>query len=290
MNRSFANPRTVCALGACGVAMLLTTGAVAAPSDGQLGGAPSTDLAEADCPGGTAITGLTGEVGDVGGNTIVATIQLNCAGGGTPTGEELGDSATHAETGTGFTSCDTGDVAVGIVGREGDFLDQIALRCQDASLTGPITDAISFGGPGGGADGPYDCPAGQQLVGLDGSEEFTDQVVRHVQIVCAVPPVAGRCAGRDATQAGTPGNDVIVGTPARDVIVGLAGRDTIRGLGAKDRLCGNAGRDKLSGGGGNDVLQGARGNDRLNGGSGRDKCSGGPGNDRARNCEIERSI
>jgi hypothetical protein len=219
----------------------------------------------------------------------VATIQLQCEGGATPTGEELGDSATHPQTGTGFTSCDTGAVAVGIVGREGDFLDQIALRCQDPSLTGPITEVVSYGGPGGAADGPYDCPAGQQLVGLDGSEESLGQVVRHVEIVCAVR-VVGSCGGRDATHAGTAGNDVIVGTPDADVIVGLGGNDTIRGLGAKDRLCGNKGKDKLKGGGANDFLKGAKGNDTLNGGPNRDKCVGGPGDDTAKKCEVERSI
>jgi Ca2+-binding RTX toxin-like protein len=290
MERRFAmNAIIVCALGACGVAMLLTTGAVAAPNDGQLGGPPSTDLAQTACPNGTAVIGLTGELGDVGGNTIVATIQLLCAGDGTPTGEELGDRAAHAETGTGFTSCDTGDVAVGIVGREGDFIDQIALRCQDASLTGPIAAVTSFGGEGGAPDGPYDCPAGQQLVGLHGSEESSGQVVRHVEIVCAVP-VVGSCGGRDATHAGTAGNDVIVGTPDADVIVGLGGNDTIRGLGAKDRLCGNKGKDKLKGGGANDFLKGAKGNDTLNGGPNRDKCIGGPGDDAAKKCEVERSI
>jgi len=280
--RVVTSSKTICALGACGVVGMFSAIAAAAPSDGQLGGPPTTDLAEAGCPDGTAITGLTGELTDPGGNTVVATIALICEESAVPTGEELGDRATNAETGTDSTQCGDGDVAVGVVGREGDFLDQITLRCQDASLTGPTTDATtSFGGAGGGADGPYDCPTGQHLVGFTASEEFSGAVVRHVAPVCAPRVVLVRCGGQDPTLSGTPGNDTLVGTPGKDVIVGLAGRDTIKGLDANDRLCGNDGRDTIKGGGGNDD---------MNGGPGRDKCVGGPGNDDASKCEVERSI
>jgi len=280
--RVVTSTKTVCALGACGVVGIFSAIAAAATSDGQLGGPPTTDVAEAGCPDGKAVTGLAGELTDPGGNTVVATIALTCEGSAAPTGEELGDSATNAATGTGSTKCKNGDVAVGVVGREGDFLDQITLRCQDASLTGPITEAKkSFGGAGGGPDGPYDCPAGQHLVGFTASEEFSGAVVRHVSIVCAPRLVPLRCEGEDATLPGTPGDDTLVGTPGKDVIVGLAGRDIIKGLDANDRLCGNGGRDTIKGG---------SGSDDMNGGAGRDKCVGGPGNDNASKCEVERSI
>jgi Ca2+-binding RTX toxin-like protein len=274
--------KTICALGACGVAGLFAAVAAAAPDDGQLGGPPTTDLAEAGCPDGTAVTGLTGELNTPGGNTVVATIALICEESAVPTGEELGDRSTNTQTGTGSTQCDAGDVAVGIVGREGDFIDQITLRCQDASLTGTVTDAAtSYGGTGGGPDGPYDCPAGQQLVGFTASEEFDGAFVRHVSIVCAPASAPVRCGGKDSTLAGTPDDDTLVGTPAKDVVVGLGGDDTIRGLGANDLLCGNGGRDTLKGG---------SGNDNMNGGPGRDKCVGGAGNDSASKCEVERSM
>lgn len=280
--RVVTNAKTICALGACGLVGVFSAIAVAAPSDGQLGGPPTTDLAEAGCPDGTAVTGLTGELTDPGGNTVVATISLICEESAVPTGEELGDRATNAETGTDSTQCGDGDVAVGVVGREGDFLDQITLRCRDANMTGPITDApTSFGGPGGGADGPYDCPAGQQLVGFTASEEFSGAVVRHVAIVCATRVVVVRCGGKDPTLEGSPDDDTLVGTPAKDVIVGLAGDDTIKGLDANDQLCGNGGKDTIKGG---------SGNDEMNGGPRRDECVGGPGNDSASKCEVERSV
>jgi hypothetical protein len=126
-----------------------------------------------------------------------------------------------------------------------------------------------------------------------------------------------RCAGREVTHLGTPGDDRIVGTPGNDVIKALGGddviiarggkdvicagpgndlvrggkgRDLIKGGGGRDVLKGGKGRDVLRGGGGNDRLFGGPGNDRLFGGPGRDRCDGGPGRDRARGCERERRI
>ena len=121
--------------------------------------------------------------------------------------------------------------------------------------------------------------------------------------VTVVPPdradeMLPRCAGRTATIAGTPGDDVIFGVGNNDVIAGLGGNDRIRGgaaadricggsgndviqgLGAADRLDGGAGRDRVSGGGGSDRLNGGSRNDSLSGGAGRDRASGGTGNDR----------
>jgi V8-like Glu-specific endopeptidase len=126
-----------------------------------------------------------------------------------------------------------------------------------------------------------------------------------------------RCAGREVTHLGTPGDDRIVGTPGNDVIKALGGddviiarggddvicagpgddvvrggkgRDVLRGGAGNDRLRGGKGRDVLRGGGGRDRLFGGPGNDRLFGGPGRDRCDGGPGRDRSRGCERERRI
>jgi hypothetical protein len=100
-----------------------------------------------------------------------------------------------------------------------------------------------------------------------------------------------RCAGRQATQVGTSGRDILGGTRKRDVIAALGGRDVVRGLGARDRICGGAGadrilggagRDRLLGAGGSDLLKGGRARDTLKGGKGRDTLRGGPGKDRLR--------
>jgi Ca2+-binding RTX toxin-like protein len=95
------------------------------------------------------------------------------------------------------------------------------------------------------------------------------------------PPVTpkAKCAGKNATEQGTSGNDTLVGTPRPDRIAGLGGKDTIRGLAGKDVLCGGAGNDKLIGGGGGDTLLGQAGGDTLRGGPGRDVLRGGPGRD-----------
>ena len=72
------------------------------------------------------------------------------------------------------------------------------------------------------------------------------------------------CFGQQATDVGTPGDDVLQGTSQRDVIVGLGGDDTISGGRGNDLICGN---------GGGDTLVGGRGDDKLHGGSGTDSVS-----------------
>jgi outer membrane protein OmpA-like peptidoglycan-associated protein len=68
----------------------------------------------------------------------------------------------------GSSSCAAGQVAVGIVGRESDFLANFAVRCRAADLTGGVITAGGVG-TGGNPDGPYDCADSEHLVGLDGS-------------------------------------------------------------------------------------------------------------------------
>lgn len=73
-------------------------------------------------------------------------------------------------------------------------------------------------------------------------------------------PLARSCAGRPATQVGTPGDDRgpngLVGTRRRDVVHGRAGDDQIRGRRGGDRACGGRGNDELRGGPGRDRLRG----------------------------------
>ncbi len=157
------------------------------PNNGKLGGAPSVDAAATHCPAGKAATGVTGKRGQIGptpGN-VVGSATMLCQDGATAIGT-IGAGPVPGDL-VGTTSCDPGQVAVGIQGREGDFIDQLSVRCQAADLTGPITTAAGYGGvpPGGGTDGPYDCPAGQRLIGLDGSTSFIGTVARHVAIQCA---------------------------------------------------------------------------------------------------------
>ena len=89
-----------------------------------------------------------------------------------------------------------------------------------------------------------------------------------------------RCAGREATEIGTPDDDVIRGTNGPDVIVALGGDDKVISGGGRDVICGGDGNDKLLGGAGGDLLLGERGNDKLVGGGGKDRLIGGPDKDR----------
>jgi len=158
--------------------------ALAAQNDGQLGGPPATDTATSMCPAGKGVTGASGREGDVAGHPIAASATVQCQDGAAASG-----SVGSGDTPPGSTACGPGQVAVGIVGREGDFVDQLALRCRASNLTGAIasSDPYPVGGTGGGPDGPYDCPDGQQLSGLFGSVE-PDGTLRHLEIRCAAPP------------------------------------------------------------------------------------------------------
>ena len=176
-------------------------GAAASPvaaevGDGRLGGPPepSTPVFDsAACPAGTVITGVSGTTRLISVSTVVASITPQCVGpGGSATGSTMGNAdATDLPA---STSCAPGQVAVGVQGFEGDFIDLLLLRCQAANLTGPVTTSVpNFGGGGGGADGPYDCPAGEALVGFTGEVvPVGPAMVRYVEISCtasAPPPV-----------------------------------------------------------------------------------------------------
>jgi VCBS repeat-containing protein len=119
---------------------------------------------------------------------------------------------------------------------------------------------------------------------------------------------AARCGGKQATIAGTAGDDDLVGTKGPDVIVGLGGEDSIDGRGGDDLLCGGDGGDVIDGGPGKDLLHGGGGEDRLSGHAGDDRlfgdggsdgldggadvdrCRGGKGSDATSNCESARAV
>ena len=159
--------------------------ASAAPADGTIGGTPlaTTDLTT--CPAGKPAVGVSGTLGQIGPNPIVGTITMECVNDE----DSVGTMGTGSGGAPGSSLCGEEQVAVGIVGKEGDFIDQISVRCQADDLTGPISTAGIFGGAGGAADGPYQCPAGQALQGLTGTVSDDGVYVRNVVISCAILPV-----------------------------------------------------------------------------------------------------
>ena len=158
--------------------------ASAAPADGTIGGPPLATPDLTTCPAGTPAIGVSGTLGAIGPNPIVGTITMECVNDE----DSVGTMGTGSGGAPGSSLCGEEQVAVGIAGKEGDFIDQISVRCQADDLTGPITTAGIFGGAGGGADGPYQCPAGQALQGLTGTVSDDGVYVRNVVISCAVPP------------------------------------------------------------------------------------------------------
>jgi len=69
-------------------------------------------------------------------------------------------TAGPALGGVSGSTCNPGDVAVGLYGRAGDVMDAIGIVCASSSGT---YDAALVGGSGGGPVGPADCPAGNAL-------------------------------------------------------------------------------------------------------------------------------
>ena len=179
-------------------ALAFAASAPAAPGDNILGGPPLATAGSTICSDGELARGVNGHLGTIGPNDVVGSVHMACLNGASA--GFLGGVPTSPRD----SLCDPGDVAVGIEGFEGDFIDQIAARCQDDSLAGPIQSAAGFGGPGGSFDGPYDCPAGQALVGLTGT--VTDapiSMVRNVSITCAA-----RADTTTTLGIKTPGNKV----------------------------------------------------------------------------------
>jgi hypothetical protein len=179
---SFANAVSVVVATSGGLlaALAFAASAPAAPGDGVLGGPPLATADSTPCSDGEFARGVSGHLGTVGPNDVVGAVHMTCLNGASA--GFLGGVPTSPRD----SLCDPGDVAVGIEGYEGDFIDQIAARCQDDSLAGPVESAAGFGGPGGSFDGPYDCPAGQALVGLTGTvTDDSISMVRNVSITCA---------------------------------------------------------------------------------------------------------
>jgi hypothetical protein len=149
-------------------------------TDTRLGGPPAIETGSTVCPPGRAVTAVAGRLSTIGVNPIVGTVRLTCEGGAAATGT-LGTLATGNQ---GGSSCPAGQVAVGIQGREGDFVDQLALRCRVADLTRATAAVAGYGGNGGGVSRPIDCPAGQGLAGFNGTLVSGDALVRSLTIRC----------------------------------------------------------------------------------------------------------
>jgi hypothetical protein len=116
------------------------------------------------CPSASVLSGLNVDVESRG---YVDEIVLLCrsGNGNVVSGPMIGIPGTIPQ-GFLMSSCAPPMVAVGIYGRSGDVLDAIGIRCAGPGQ--PPVNATLEGGPGGAPRGPFDCPAGLQLIGLQG--------------------------------------------------------------------------------------------------------------------------
>jgi hypothetical protein len=82
------------------------------------------------CPAGKYVTGITGLTPAFGVNVVVGPINVICSLPDGTSPETVGPTSAANSGGATFTlACPTGQVAVGIAGRGGFFIDQIQLRC-----------------------------------------------------------------------------------------------------------------------------------------------------------------
>jgi hypothetical protein len=120
------------------------------------------------CPSGAAVSGLDVDVEPRGYVDLVAPLCRN-TGGSVARGPVIGIPGTVP---AGFRSSSCGPapmVAVGIYGRSGDVVDAVGARCSRPGRR--ILNAPLRGGHGGGRRGPFDCPSGEQLIGLQGKTD-----------------------------------------------------------------------------------------------------------------------
>jgi hypothetical protein len=83
------------------------------------------------CPAGSAITGVHGLVGVLGGNSIVDTLGVSCRDIATGDFFTSGTVGIASQTGPPFQlECPAGKVVAGFEGRQGNLLDQVSIRCQ----------------------------------------------------------------------------------------------------------------------------------------------------------------
>lgn len=159
-----------------------------------LGGPPAPGAgyrAESRCPAGMVLIGIRSETRPVAGHTTAAVARAVCWDvddshvGSLHEGPSMGD-ATGDDPGQ--TLCPEAHLVVGIEGRQGDFVDQIAVRCKPADLTGDPSPTAPFGGQGGSPAGPFDCPTGEAALGISGEViDWNPDHLRSLSLICPAP-------------------------------------------------------------------------------------------------------
>jgi len=144
---------------------------------GPLGGTGGGEFGPLPCPAGSAAIGFRVTTGG-GFDYALTSAELMCS-----------DNSSTAKFG-GTTvpnttlSCATGDRMVGMVGSlSGSVVGGVAPRCQNPSGS-PITEPWAPQPSGFSGAGPFDCPAGQVVKGVQGRQ---GAVVDQIQLMCAAP-------------------------------------------------------------------------------------------------------
>ena len=140
--------------------------ALADSPTGSLSGTYNTNLQPGSslCPAGDVMQGI---VRITSAQTYTGGAEAVCvdAQGNVTVGSLIG----YPNGPTSVTECPANSLPVGFYGRAGEVVDGFGMQCSAPhGRHTRITDASYVGDSGGGAQGPFDCPAGSELTGLQG--------------------------------------------------------------------------------------------------------------------------
>jgi len=125
------------------------------------------------CPAGDVMQGITFYTYIV--QTSAGGAQAVCADarGNVTAGDVIGSTGDPNGQPATESMCPAKTVGVGLYGRAGDVVDGFGMRCGTPRTfrgsRGVTTDATYVGDSGGNPQGPFDCPAGSELTGLEGT-------------------------------------------------------------------------------------------------------------------------
>lgn len=169
-----------------------------------------------------------------------------------------------------------------IVGRQGAYWQQTALRGNGESLDWDFTDIelrrIKELRGGAGDDVIVASTGGQGLKGKHGDDRLIGGDGSDGLYGGGGDDVLIGGAGDDGLWGGN-GDDHLMGGDGNDRLLDDSGNNILQGEGGRDELISGAGNDTLQGGDGDDVLKGGPGDDILEGGDGNDTLIGASGSD-----------
>lgn len=189
----------------------------------------SAQAYELKCSQGSAVTGIQGFSG-----FYVDSMRLECHSvdnNGTPSGVRTTTNSVGGNGGNQFGPfrCADGEIASGISGRSGQYIDAIQLVCNDVTPTVSNVTSATLGPQGGpgGQDFNSACDNGETIIGISvGSGAWLDNIAPR----CNVVSNTGQWGNTTITRNRTGGNPLFapaptnINCPPNHAVVGYSGK------------------------------------------------------------------